>query len=180
MVSQSNESEKQLSELKQERDEPEEAKGISDYLTNLVQSEDAEASNKKREDDEDEQNFSISEIFVCQICFIQYDDGASSLNSSQSNKPLLIPCGHTICLKCLNHIQYQNRNTQGKKMIKCPFDKSAHPVSGPLDKCFPTNYSIIKGLTAFNQKNKFANTYRRFCQQKGHTSESLNFYCNTH
>ena len=57
--------------------------------------------------------------------------------------------------------------------------KIEHPMPNgkSVDKAFPINYSIIKGLEAYVQEKKFGTYYKRYCFK--HRSESLNFFCET-
>ena len=49
-----------------------------------------------------------------------------------------------------------------------------------VEKEFPINFAVVKGLDAYNQEKKYGNFYKRYCSEQGHRSESLNFYCKTH
>ena len=93
-----------------------------------------------------------------------------------SRRPHLIPCGHTLCLKCLTQLASQSR--KNPKSIFCPFDKAEHKFTENVNKAFPVNFAILKGLEAFNKEKKYANVYKRYCVT--HNSESLNFFCQTH
>ena len=99
----------------------------------------------------------LEEIFTCQICFMQYNDGAKCnqpesdiayFNQMNSRRPHLIPCGHTLCLKCLTQLASQSR--KDPKSIFCPFDKAEHKFTENVSKAFPVNFAILKGLEAFN------------------------------
>ena len=67
----------------------------------------------------------------------------------------MIPCGHTLCLKCLTKLASQSR--KDPKSIFCPFDKAEHKFTANVSKAFPVNFAILKGLEAFNKDKKYAN-----------------------
>ena len=143
----------------------------------------------------------FEEIFTCQICMMQYNFGksfdkkekdysaGSMIEMSLSRKPLLIPCGHTFCSQCLKKmIQAPRRGicSHGRagrdnknKCIECPLDKIEHQLEAKqtVEKAFPVNYSIIKGLDAYIKEKKYGAYYKRYCRK--HRAESLNFYCTT-
>ena len=74
----------------------------------------------------------------------------------------------------------KNKRTREQRLIQCPFDKSQHQINHSIEKDFPINYSIIKGLAAFSALKNNTSAFRRFCHRKGHKAEVLNFFCKTH
>lgn len=57
--------------------------------------------------------------------------------------------------------------------------KTEHSVAAKesVERAFPINYSIIKGLDAYMKEKKYGAYYKRYCPK--HRSESLNFFCQT-
>lgn len=75
-------------------------------------------------------------------------------DSEEGHRPYMLPCGHTICLRCLRILLAKSVRQSDKKVVQCPFDKSTHEIKHSLEKDLPINYSIIKGLNAFKKNLK--------------------------
>jgi hypothetical protein len=82
----------------------------------------------------------MESIFECGVCFKYYN--------SIDKKPVSLPCGHTFCLECIKQINKHNN-------IKCPFDKSMHPIS--VDS-LPVNYAVLTALPNFSSNNNNTNS----------------------
>ena len=65
----------------------------------------------------------------CPICFEEYD--------SKLQKPVVMDCGHTICINCLKPILGNQR--------QCPFDKL--PLKNNLNS-YPVNWSYLEILNS--------------------------------
>ena len=91
-------------------------------------------------------------------------------------KPYMLSCGHTICLKCLKQMLQNNIRRKDNREIVCPFDKTKHPITTSVEKDLPINYSLLRGLSAFTSKKQQV----KYCSKSGHGGEHLNFYCKSH
>ena len=96
----------------------------------------------------------MEELFRCKICHELYD--------TTTRKPLILPCGHTICEYCLKIIFASNQ-------IKCPFDKKVHTFKERQD--IGINQQLYDFIAAEKSLNEDAK-----CQL--HSKQILKFYCN--
>lgn len=150
-----------------------------------------EDESKREEDKQDEEDkeasdesiHRVEEIFVCQICCTQFGD-TNGTEDQPGQKPYMLKCGHTLCLKCLKTMLQKNVRRSDVREIQCPFDKSKHRITTSIEKDLPVNYSILRGLSALNSKRTIteflAKPVQKFCGKKGHLGEQLNFYCKGH
>jgi hypothetical protein len=70
------------------------------------------------------------------------------------NKPRLLPCGYSICLKCLEfHIEFNKVNNRNLRILPCPSNKCEQKENLIEDyfKVIPNGYL----LDFFNQNFKF-------------------------
>ena len=66
----------------------------------------------------------------CKICYVNYDD--------RNRKPIVLPCGHTICQVCFGEMSQRAKTT---KKITCPFDQKNYDSSK-----VSTNYSLVEAI----------------------------------
>lgn len=96
----------------------------------------------------------MEEFLHCKICHDLYD--------RTSKRPLILPCGHTICEYCLKIILKSNQ-------VKCPFDKKIH--------AFSTIHEIVN-----HQMNDFFLLEKNENKESkclSHPNQFLKFYCKT-
>lgn len=96
----------------------------------------------------------MEELLRCKICHELYD--------TATRKPLILPCGHTICEYCLKIIFTSNQ-------IKCPFDKKVHAFKERQD--IGTNQQLYDFIAAEKTLNEDAKCHI-------HSNQILKFYCN--
>ena len=90
-------------------------------------------SDQNEEEEEVKESFvNKSSIHECKICYEDFN--------TQDKEPLVLRCGHTFCMKCLN--QLSSKTPLGKVSLKCPLDnKSQIFVSFAL---IPKNFAILE------------------------------------
>lgn len=96
----------------------------------------------------------MEEFLRCKICHEFYDD--------TTKRPLILPCGHTLCEYCLKIIFKSNQ-------VKCPFDKKVHSFSERQE--IGINHQIYDFFISANQEKE-----QQKC--KKHKNHILKFYCN--
>ena len=74
----------------------------------------------------------------CEVCFEVFENEGSQC-------PKLLPCIHTLCVKCLRKLEKRGE-------IQCPFDRIFHEVPIGGVEMFPTNQQVLKQIVA--EKNK--------------------------
>ena len=95
----------------------------------------------------------MEDVFRCKICHELYDNS--------SHKPLILPCGHTLCEYCLKIIIKSNQ-------IKCPFDKKVHSFNERHE--ITVNYQLID---LFNIEEVEKNIAKCIT----HSNQIIRFYC---
>jgi hypothetical protein len=70
-------------------------------------------------------------------------DNCRSLFDINKRMPYIIPCGHTICQKCVNSLEYKNNN------IKCPIDSHIYEITKEK---IPKNEMLIYYIQTNNKK----------------------------
>ena len=74
----------------------------------------------------------------CEVCFEVFEKQGSQC-------PKLLPCIHTLCVKCLRKLEKRGE-------IQCPFDRIFHEIPiGGVER-FPTNQQVLKQIVT--EKNK--------------------------
>ena len=74
----------------------------------------------------------------CEVCFEVFENEGSQC-------PKLLPCIHTLCVKCLRKLEKRGE-------IQCPFDRIFHEVPiGGVER-FPTNQQVLKQIAAAKNK----------------------------
>ena len=73
-------------------------------------------------------------------------DNCKNLFDINKRIPYIIPCGHTICQKCVNSLEYKNNN------IKCPIDSHIYEITKEK---IPKNEMLIEYI----QNNKSGPKY---------------------
>ena len=58
----------------------------------------------------------MADLTECPVCFDEYKD------------PKLLPCNHTLCLKCLESLQSKKQEGQRGWYLKCPICNTKHEV----------------------------------------------------
>ena len=72
----------------------------------------------------------LEEMFECPICMEEY-------KPNSVKKPLILPCGHTFCISCINKAFKNNR-------ISCFLCKSSHVRNQPSN--FAVNYILLSSI----------------------------------
>jgi hypothetical protein len=67
----------------------------------------------------------MSSAHECSICFNSFND--------HSNRPLILPCGHTFCKACIQREQWEGAS-------QCFVDREPFPAVSRL----PTNYIVLQ------------------------------------
>jgi tripartite motif-containing protein 32 len=75
---------------------------------------------------------------MCKICYEVYD--------SKGRKPVILHCGHTLCLACASKTALTNQND-----VICPFDKQ---VTYQYPKNLATNFLILEILEKNNNERE--------------------------
>ena len=65
----------------------------------------------------------------CPVCFEVYQD------------PKILPCSHTLCVKCLEGLQNQSDR---RKFIVCPICKGNHEIPERGVGSFPENQHVVQ------------------------------------
>ena len=98
---------------------------------------------------------------ACDICFESFNEKVGS------RRPMVLPCGHTVCESCIKRIFK-------RKGFKCPIDNKLHIFSSVED--IPINYKLISTFSNFLKEK----------EEKGpelkcsiHQKELLTFFCRT-
>ena len=118
------------------------------------------------------------QTLCCPICMIQYD--------KEVRIPRIIPpCGHTICMACLDLI------LQGSNNSTCPLDNTTFTVEKRSIESFPVNFGLLnivlemlaeelchehlekKILVCFTDKTKICHDCALFGNHKGHDIKPL-------
>lgn len=93
----------------------------------------------------------------CKVC--------QELYSEEERKPIVMHCGHTLCLYCIKKMQTGNT-------VVCPFDKKKMTFVTCAE--LPVNWSILEVRRA---KSKGADSKKKMCPT--HKGEIQKFYCKT-
>ena len=83
----------------------------------------------------------IDDLISCQICYQNFN--------SEDQYPLLLPCGHSFCVKCikkmLEPVEYmQSEDEYDYQEIKCPIDKSLFDLVDERE--LVKNYELLKEI----------------------------------
>jgi len=96
---------------------------------------------------------------TCEICYLNYNE--------TENKPMSLPCGHSICLECLKKFE------RNDKTLKCPFDNKF--INYVNNVCKP-NYTVLKLIS--NDINKINIKENKDLNVENNKIEPLtNLYC---
>lgn len=95
----------------------------------------------------------MEEFLRCKICHEFYDN--------TSKRPLILPCGHTLCEYCMKIIFKANQ-------VKCPFDKKVHSFSERQE--IGINHQIYDFFLSVNEKQEHEKCTK-------HKNYMLKFYC---
>lgn len=75
--------------------------------------------------------------YRCEICHSKFN--------TYSNTPRILPCGHTLCLKCINRLK-------SSSVLKCPFDRKSIDLHSDD---FPINYYLLSLFEANDTQSSF-------------------------
>jgi hypothetical protein len=104
--------------------------------------------------------------FECSVCHDLFQD------------PRMLPCGHTFCLQCLQHIVHaavtHNGNATVDK-IPCPHCRTQISVGRQNLQDLPKNYILADLIASLSANSQCDNTV--YCEI--HSNKKVKFYCET-